>query len=166
MEIVLKIIKKVINIIVDIAFILVLGYFIIFIPKVVSYEPLCVKEVNSSNIPFKEGALVYYKKVKIEELHKKDVILYEEGEKNYQTYVVTNIDDGKIYIDEDNYYKVKEITGKVAPVYIPYYGKYISFMMEHQLLLYILCGLVVVDFIVGSVLNSFKSTYRKSRITS
>ena len=166
MDTVLKIGKKIVNVLSDISFILVFGYLIILVPKIFGYNPLAIVEVKNNEVPFKDGALIFYKKVKVEEIHKKDVILYKDTLNDYYTYVVKNIDDGKIYINDDTKYSIDELSGKVAPAYIPYYGYYISFIDNHIILLYILCGIVIIDFIAGGVIGSFKSTFGKSTLSS
>ena len=161
---IINIIKKIFKIISDVSFILIIAYFIVFIPVIFGFNLTTVKK-NYSGIPYKEGSLIYYKRGVIEEYHKKDYILYGNKE-DFYIYEVKNIDNGYIYITDDGNvkYKLKEIKGKIQPIYIPYYGRYIAFFNNNQILLYILCGIVVVDFILGSLISNFKSTYRKRDI--
>ena len=165
MEDVLKIIKSVIKIVSDVCFILLLVYFVHFIPVLFGYHPVAV-EKDYLNIPFTSGSLVYYNKGKISDYHKNDIILYENYENHDMISVISNIDDGYLYVSDDIKYQLKDIKGKIAPVYVPFYGRYISFIQKHQFLLYLACGVVIVDFLLGFLINSFQSTYQKSRITS
>lgn len=162
---VLNVIKNVIKIISDICFILLLVYFVHFIPELFGYHPFAI-ENTYQNVSFTSGSLIYYKKGKISDYHKKDIILYENYKDHNMISVISNIDDGYLYIENNLKLKLKDIKGKVSTVYVPFYGRYISFVQKHQFLFYLACCVVIVDFLLGFIINSFQSTYRKSRITS
>lgn len=165
MKDVFKIIKNVIKIISDVCFILLLVYFVHFIPEFFGYHPMVI-EKTYTGVSFTSGSLVYYKKGKLLDYHKNDIILYENYDNHDMISVITNIDDGYLFISDDVKFKLKDIKGKVATVYVPFYGRYISFIQKHQFIFYLACGIVIVDFLMGFIINSFQSTYRKNSMVS
>ena len=161
MKNVVNILKKALKIVSDVSFILLVAYFIVFIPALFGFNlTTVVKDYN--DVPYKSGSLIYYKRGVIAEYHKNDYILYGSEKSDMHIYKIKNVDNGYLYITDDGNvkYKIKEIKGKIAPLYVPYYGRYIAFINNNQIILYILCGIVIIDFILGSIITDFKNTYK------
>lgn len=161
-----KIFGKVISIVLDIFFLLLFVYLLIFLPVLVGYKPFVMVD-DLDEIHYPVGALLYYHKLDIETLHPDDVVVQKEGN-NYQLLVVTDADKEHAYvggdIGEEDAISIpyKEIDGKVSGFYIPYLGYYVSFLSEHKIFVYIMVIILIADFFIGSFINKlFTATKKK-----
>ena len=152
---ILKSFLNIIKLIIDICFILVFVYFITFIPYVVGYKSMVVKE-KAANTNLKDGMLVYYKKVDLKEIRINDIILYQPVKGQYVFHKVNNLVGEDIETNPDSYHsenpniiKYSKIDGKVTPFGIPYAGYYVQFFNHNKMLLYLLIGIIGVDFVLS-----------------
>ena len=152
----MKIIKKIIHLLANISYILILIYLIVDFPSFLGYKPLIVLS-DSMKPTYKTGSVIYYKQVPKEELKIGDIITYELEENqlvSHRIYEIrgdTFITKGDANNTSDNvnitYDKIK---GKDIKYMIPYVGYYIGFINRNLYLVPIVVVILILEFILSN----------------
>ncbi len=169
---ILKAVFSVIKLCCDFCFLIVLLYGIICIPLLAEYKMYVVENENNE-IHYKKGTVVYYKKAADNGIYEKDIIVYKpaqemifhkvlrvinpsdnknpipevEGEKKNEYSYEVEVDS--YHTEYPNHVYYSSLLGKVAPIYLPYVGYFVSFIKMNMPLFYIILGISAVDLIIS-----------------
>lgn len=154
----IRIYKKIIDILSDIIYIIILLYTFIAIPYLFGYTPMVVLS-DSMNDAYSKGSVIYYSKIAQENLKVGDVITFAyEGSSEIITHRITAINEDKYQTKADTsdiadpiLVKYTEIKGKVAKIYIPYVGAIFKYITSHIYLVVIACLILIAEFILNSL---------------
>lgn len=154
----MELIKKIIHIIANISYVLILLFLLVESPMLFGYEPLVVLS-GSMEPTYKVGSIVYYHEVPEEELQVGDAITYELDDGTFITHRINSIEDHKYRTKGDANNSVdpveieySSIKGKVANVSIPFMGTvFVQFLNHHTLIIGILVVILVSEFLLTNV---------------
>ena len=153
----MKAIKKIVHLLANISYILILIYLIVDFPSFIGYKPLIVLS-GSMEPTYKIGTVIYYKQVPKEELKVGDIITFEI-EKNelvsHRIYQVTDdyvVTKGDANNSPDNleitYDKIK---GRDTKYMLPYVGYYIGFINRNLFLVPLVIVLLMIEFVLSNL---------------
>ncbi len=156
---VLKVIKKLVNILSNIVYLFIIAYVLVCLPIIIGYKPLVVLS-GSMKPTFKVGSVIYYKKVDASKLHEDDIITFHYDNETFITHRIIKIEDGMYQTkgDANNTpdYKMipyENIQGKVPKISLPYLGYYVNFINNHVYLLFISFLILVIEFILDKTIK-------------
>ena len=156
MEFLIKTIKKILNILSDICYLLIIVYAAVSIPALFKYTPIIVLS-GSMEPTYHVGSIIYYHPVKNEaELKKGDVITYKISDDTLVTHRIYEIDDGKYETkgdanDTPDVLKIdyNQIVGKVSKISIPYIGYYVDFIHSNVIIIIAIILILILEMIFG-----------------
>lgn len=165
------IIKKIVHLLANVCYILIILYVIVCIPMIFGYRPVVVLS-GSMNPSYKVGSVVYYKSIPSSELKVNDVVVFSPKVDDGRlvchriveidgNYVVTKGDANK-EVDATKT-SVKDIYGKVAKYHIVYIGYYIQFINNHLYLAVLSAIFILVSEFLISNTEIFDIDRRKER---
>ena len=154
----IRIYKKIIDILADIIYIVILLYTFIAIPYLFGYTPMVVLS-DTMDDAYSKGSIIYYSKTSQDNLKVGDVITFAyEGSSEVITHRITAINDDKYQTKADKIevadpipVKYSEIKGEVAKIYIPYAGAVLKYITSHIYLIVIACLILIAEFILNSL---------------
>lgn len=121
---------------------------------------VCSTSDNSTLSVRKVNQVLVTRKKENEEDFDEEVIVtgdedFEEGELVYQYGVGSEISPTMVSFEN--------ISGKVADIYIPFLGHFVSFISSHISVLYLLGAIVIIDYILGSVFRFIRDKVLKKK---
>ena len=153
----LKVIKRVINILSIICYMCIIVYALVALPSLFNYKPLIVLS-GSMEPTFKVGSIIYYTEVAKEDIAKGDVITFELENKTLVTHRVINIENDKYQTKGDannspdaEKIKFEQIKGETTNVTIPYIGYYIKYVNEHLYLVAVVVFILLLEFVTANL---------------
>lgn len=166
----IRIYKKIIDILADIIYIIILLYTFVALPYLFGYTPMTVLS-DSMNDAYSKGSIIYYKKTSQDNLKVGDVITFTyEGSSELITHRITAINGDKYQTKADTSeindpipVSFSEIRGEVSKIYIPYLGTIFRYIVSHVYLIVIGCLILVAEFILNSLKIFNKDTKRKKK---
>lgn len=155
----MAILKKIVNILSNISFILLILYALVASPLLFGYHPVVI--LSGSMTPsYKVGDIAYYHQVSEEELKEGDVIAFKNDSDVVVAHRLNSINtESKTYEtkgDANDTPDGEEITydnilGKIMNIKIPIVGYYIWFVNKHIYVVGIMIFLIALDFIIDIV---------------
>ena len=139
------------NVFINIIFVLVMFYLVVFIPSIIGYKPIFI-ESGSMEPVLKAGGLMYYHDTK--KLDVGDILVYKVPNHIVSHRIVEKVNNGyKTKGDNNDNIDVnivdkKQVLGKGSNFSIPYLGYYIDFIYRHKYLLYIAIFIFFIDFLI------------------
>lgn len=159
------ILKKIIHILANICYVGIIIYLLLLLPRIFGNKPIVVL-TGSMEPKYKVGTLIYYKKVKQENIKVGDVIAFDNGNDEIVTHRVSDIKDDLFETKGDanevvdaSLVDYKSIKGKVTKLKIPLVGHLIYFINKHLYLV----GLIVIILILEFVLSNFDIKFGKKQ---
>jgi len=153
----MAVLKKIINILSNIGFILLLVYALVASPIIFGYHPVVIL-TGSMGPKYNTGTVVYYYEVAEEELQEGDFIAFKNRNDKIITHRINSIENGEYTTKGDanetvDTYKISfdSILGKVANVKIPIIGYYIWFVNQHLYVIAMIILLIFIDFILDII---------------
>ncbi|MBQ6324351.1 MAG: hypothetical protein IJI22_05925 [Bacilli bacterium] len=153
---ILKIIKSILGLFSDICFILLFVYGVTFLPFIMGYK---ADTVTSNDTVYKDGTLIYYKHVDLEELRVSDRLLEKKDAQN-KIYTITDLVDDNVFVGDDKIVYDENVY-KIASISIPYLGKYVYFMNHNKMVFFFLLAIIVGDLVLSGIFNKIKSSIQK-----
>lgn len=150
----MAILKKIVSILSDIGFILLLIYALIASPIIFGYHPVVIL-TGSMSPSYKVGTVVYYYKVSEDELKEGDFIAFKNRNDKVISHRINSI-EGSEYItkgDANDTVDVDKVSfdnilGKITKFKIPIIGYYIWFVNQHLYVVAIFILLIFIDFLL------------------
>ena len=155
--------KKIVHILANISYMLIIVYAIVCAPMIFGYKPLVVLS-GSMEPNIKTGSIVYYSKVSENELKVGDIITFKtETNGDFITHRINKIENGN-YETKGDANKVPDlktirfdnIVGKDLNISIPYLGYYVRFINEHLYLIIIIVTILLLEYLFSNVLYKKK----------
>ncbi len=151
----MELLKKMIHVLANISYVLILAYLLLVSPKIFNYTPVVILS-GSMSPNYKVGTIVYYYPVESEELKIGDVIAFK-FDNQIVSHRVNDIKDNLYETKGDanntpdaKLVEYKDIVGKIAPISIPIVGYLINFINNH---LYLVCGAVIILILEFAIAN-------------
>lgn len=156
--------RNIYKLIVDLLFLAVIVYGLIFVPELVGYKATVVNS-SAEDIPYSVGTVVYYKNVSSYEIKEGNMIIYKPADE-YIIHRVNSV-DGEVYLTDPDQYNTSNpnrieysnVSGKIADLVLPVMGNYVNFISSHIFIVY----LAVILFIVDIILDKFKVFAKKDK---
>ncbi len=155
---ILKIIKRLNNILAKICYLVIIIYVLICIPYIFGYHPLVVL-TGSMEPTYKIGSIIYYHKVPENELKIGDPITFNLSNGTIVTHRINDIVDNEYQTkgdanDTPDVVKISynNILGRVSNIVIPLVGYGIVFIKSHKYFIGIAIFILVSELALNSVL--------------
>ncbi len=156
----MKFIKIIINALSEITKLLVIVYLLLWAPIFIKYKPHAILD-NNMTPSYKKGSIVYYKKVKEEDLKVGDIITYKIPGKYLTSVRILSIENDIYKVKSDSSkndltsdLKYENIKGKNSKVIIHFMGYYLN-IVSNNIILFIILS-------TGIILTSYKLRTKKT----
>lgn len=158
----MDILKKIVHILANIAYVVIIIYAAVSLPLIMKYKPLVVL-TGSMEPTIKTGSIIYYKPVSENELQQNDIITFESNN-SLVTHRIVNIENGLIETRGDanntndpNKIKYDDVVGRVANIYLPYLGYFIGFIQDNLLVsVIIVVAILIAEFVLSNMNRKLK----------
>lgn len=166
----MAVLKRIIHILANICYVGIIIYLLLILPEVVGNKPVVVL-TGSMEPNYKVGTLIYYKKVKQEDIKVGDVITFDNGNNDIVTHRVNDIKDNLFETKGDandiadaSLVEYKDIKGKVGKIKIPVIGYVIYFISRNLYLVIFIVLILMAEFILSNLdLSRGNESYEKQR---
>ena len=162
------IVKKIVHVLANITYVLIIAYAIVCISMIFGYHPVVVLS-GSMEPTYKTGSIIYYKKISQKELKVGDVITFNANNKMVSHRIV-NIDNELIEtkgdandVSDANKVRYENVYGKVAKISIPYIGYYIKTVNENLTIVVIATVIILVSEFLLSNTETFDINNKNRR---
>ena len=156
----MAVIKKIIHILAQVEYVLIIIYSVVCIPLVFKMHPVVVLS-GSMEPTYSTGSIIYYKTVKKDVLKSGDVITFNTNSNSFVTHRIVSIKNDLYETKGDanntsdpNKIKYENIKGKVANVSIPYVGYYIKFINDNLVIFVVLALTILLSEFLFSNLGT------------
>ena len=151
------ILKKVVHVLANIGYVLILIYLLVLLPVVIGFRPLVVLS-GSMEPTYKTGSIMYFEEGNVEDIEKGDVIVFECRTSPYVTHRVSDIENGKYitkgdaneFVDPEKV-ELQSVKGKAIDFSIPLLGYYIQFMNTHFGAIVVIILILVSEFLLSNI---------------
>ena len=154
-------IKKIVHVLALILYIMIGVYTIVCIPILARYHPLVVLS-GSMEPTYKEGSILYYKKVLGKNLKEGDVVTFISENGNYVSHRIVSIKDNLITtkgdannVEDAVKTPVENVQGRVAKLSLPFMGYYVQAINNHLTIAIITSVIILVSEFLLSNLETF-----------
>lgn len=149
------ILKKVVHVLSNIAYVAVLVYLLVSLPVFFGYKPLVVLS-GSMEPTYGVGSVIYYEVS--QDIQVGDVIVFESQNSSFVTHRVTKIEGNQFVTKGDangeedpDKVQLQSVKGKVLNLNIPWVGYYIQYVNTHMWLVVVIVIILVSEFLLSNI---------------